>query len=943
MLGILAQESNFWQASKFSVPGVPGNPLIGNYYGIDRSSSSLDAWWQIDYSEADCGYGIAQVTDLMRVGDMSYSLQEAIATDFKANIARGIQILTEKWNQTRDAGLIINNGDPKYIENWFFALWAYNTGFYPETTASEPWGVGWLNNPINAIYPPNRTPFLDGSPSDAAHPQDWPYPEKVLGFAAHSVQFLDSVSHNALGDSFSYVSAFTPSWWAGSDGVGGIQNRKNVKPPIALFCDASNYCNPSVNGPAGACTHTAMGGTYYDYKCWYHKPAVWKADCASLCGYEDLTYSQTSSKPAAANSFPANCSTSGLPQGALIIDNLPNGAPAAAANCTPVPTSGSFQFNFAGNAANQWPSKIDTHQLGSGFNGQFYFSHTRVPNTSAAAGGALDVSGTWTLGQNLSGWAGVYVHMPSHGAWLQQANYVINTGLNSVTRSVNQRNYANTWVSLGVLQFAGTPSITLSNSNVTYTNPNLAEALSGSDDIAWDAVAFVPLASKPTDFVVALGDSYSSGEGTSAPDGSEFFRGSDHHGKATPHEDGETIPDRNACHRSYDAWPYQIDIPGVPGADSARALVQAKDPRVDFQLLACAGAEWPNIVHSNTTGALQQYGERTQLDRGFLDSNTTLVTMTIGGNDIGFGPIINGCVQLSLAAIAPAVADCEHAAAPSNEYEGTYGQMVDSRLAALPAQVTQTLQQIRNSADNARIVLLGYPTLFETGSACIQIQENNRVWLNSVASRLNSALTKAAYDAGSFVTYQSPQYLFKGNNLCTSTSAITGLIFQLTPGDAPMFTYNGWGPNFGAGVSAQSVHPNDMGAELYAAAANETVRSTRVPLSSSLVGGAATTYYSTFRLHDGGAASMSVSSFSSCGQEIRFGLRRNDSTSSGVIGQQHTDSLSWTKPHAMQTFTWTGGSSNTVNLPSGWYALNGRLVGACSGGAAQPWSADLYW
>lgn len=172
MLGILAQESNFWQASKYVVPGVTGNPLVGNYYGINRDGSDPDDWWQINYEDGDCGYGIAQVTTGMEVGEMPYSQQLAIAVDYKANIARGLQILIEKWNESRAEGLMINDGNPKYLENWFYALWTYNTGFKPNNGGR--WGVGWLNNPINDLYAPNRTPFLDGKPSDAAHPQDWP-------------------------------------------------------------------------------------------------------------------------------------------------------------------------------------------------------------------------------------------------------------------------------------------------------------------------------------------------------------------------------------------------------------------------------------------------------------------------------------------------------------------------------------------------------------------------------------------------------------------------------------------------------------------------------------------------------------------------------------------------------------------------------------------------
>jgi hypothetical protein len=937
MLGILAQESNFWQASRYSVPGVPGNPLIGNYFGVDRFSSSEDAWYQINYPAADCGYGIAQVTTGMETGEMPYYKQLAIATDYKANISRGLQILIEKWNQTRDAGLIINDGNPKYLENWFYAIWAYNTGFYPQAITGQPWGVGWLNNPMNTIYPANRASFLDGNPADAAVPYLWPYPERVLGFAANSVQFLDSVDQQPLKDVFNYTSAFTPAWWRASDGADGAINRREVKPPIDLFCDPSNSCMPSITTGQGPCQHQEAG--VYDFKCWYNQPATWKADCELTCGYEDLSYDLGEAKPSGASSFPANCSRSPLPSNALVIDNLPNGTPSKRPGCTAEPSDGSFQFSFAG-AAQQYPSKIDLHQLGSGYNGQFYFTHVRVPGTPAAEGGVLDVTGTWTLGQSLSTWAKVYVHMPNHGAWTQQASYVINTGLTTVTRSVNQRNYANEWVSLGTLQISGTPTITLANNSARYSNVELEAALSGTDDIAWDAVAFVPTA-KPTEFVVALGDSYSSGEGTSPTDGSEFFRGSDHNGPKTMNADGVYgNTTQNSCHRSFDAWAYGIDPPRITGTQTVRQLVKATNGdqnKIDFQLLACSGAETKNVRLGTDPEADNKFGELTQLDRGFIDANTTLVTMSIGGNDVGFSPVISTCVN---GTFSPTPAACKDRPAPATLGSGTLEQAVNTRLATLQSKVQAILTQIHTKAPNARIVLLGYPTLFESSAMCVFVPDTDRPWLNSLAARVNSELTKIAYSAGAHVTYQSPQYRFTGRNLCTTNSGINGLVFQLTPGDSPMAEYTGPGPNFGFPLSAQSIHPNDAGSALYSQVANSAVRSDRTPLSSSLVGGATTTYYSTFRLHDGGPINMNVSSFSSCGQEIRFGLRQNDGT--GVFGQQHTDTLSWTVPHAMQAFTWTKTSPQTKSLPVGMYALNGRLVSACAGGAAQPWTAELY-
>ncbi|WP_206551832.1 GDSL-type esterase/lipase family protein [Microbacterium testaceum] len=936
LLGILAQESNLWQASIYSVPGVSGNPLIGNYYGVDKASSSPNGWWQIDYDDADCGYGIGQVTDLMRSGEMPYKQQQAIALDYQANIARSLQILAEKWNQTRSAGLTINNGASKYPENWFYALWAYNTGFYPQGAAGQPWGVGWFNNPVNPIYPPYRSPFMQVSPSDAANPQNWPYPEKVLGFAAHSVQLTDSVSQGGSPrtDTYNYVPAFQPAWWLANDNNEGFTNRANVKPPTALFCDTTNQCTPGASidpdgpggEPAGPCAHKDAAGKY-DLKCFFHKPATWKPSCSDECGYQQIVYAAGVPEPANATSYPPNCSISPLPSTALIIDNLPS-MTASKRSCSVQPSAGSFEFTFGNNPQNQFPSKVDLHQLGSGFNGQFYFSHTRVRGTSnhALIGGVLDISGKWTLSNTLNGWATVMVHMPSHAAWAQQAVYEVYTGTKTVKRSISQRNYGNEWVSLGAMQFSGKPSVTLSNATGTYAKGD------GQEDIAWDAVAFVPQ-DKPTEFVVSLGDSYSSGEGTSATNGAGFTRSSDNNGTSAVM--------RNACHRSPEAWPYKIDLPSVAGTATIRDLSQLSNPVVDYHMLACSGAVTDNVKPGNSSNPLAdktQYGEDNQLDRGFIDENTTLVTISIGGNDLGFPYIVEHCIAIGGCALSDApLVDGEVMpnGKPSNTYKTK--DWIQNRLDQIPSKIQSTLLSIKAKGPSARVVMLGYPSIFESGSSCVGIPPDNLDWLNEVTTKLNqkiSAGVSAAQAQGVQVTYLSPQHEFKGRNLCTSNSAINGLILEGTPGDVPLQTLPWPGTDIMITASAQSVHPNLAGAGLYAKAANTALRLARNQLSSTLVGGASTTYYSTLRYHAGGPASMNVKSFSSCGSEIRFGLRRG-----AAAGTQDTATLSWKTAYDVQVFY---GNDGSANLPAGEYALNGRLVSACSGGAAQAWSADLF-
>jgi hypothetical protein len=128
-------------------------------------------WRQFDRSgrplvAPDFGYGIMQVTSGMAGafgdvrGDLSPTTQSKIATAYAYNIAYGAKILVDKWNATPRIG----NGDPTVLENWYYALWAYN-------------GWGWVNNPNNPRFTRIGTP--------AQNPDTFPYQERVLYFVQH--------------------------------------------------------------------------------------------------------------------------------------------------------------------------------------------------------------------------------------------------------------------------------------------------------------------------------------------------------------------------------------------------------------------------------------------------------------------------------------------------------------------------------------------------------------------------------------------------------------------------------------------------------------------------------------------------------------------------------------------------------------------------------------
>ncbi|SDM54618.1 cell wall-binding repeat-containing protein [Sediminibacillus halophilus] len=78
----------------------------------------------------DCiGIGIMQVSDYRFIEDPTEKQREInkLSTDIRYNIREGLKILQQKWNYA-NAGLIpkINDHDKYKLENWYFAILAYN-------------------------------------------------------------------------------------------------------------------------------------------------------------------------------------------------------------------------------------------------------------------------------------------------------------------------------------------------------------------------------------------------------------------------------------------------------------------------------------------------------------------------------------------------------------------------------------------------------------------------------------------------------------------------------------------------------------------------------------------------------------------------------------------------------------------------------------------------
>ncbi|MGY0056872.1 SGNH/GDSL hydrolase family protein [Streptomyces sp. LZ34] len=474
---------------------------------------------------------------------------------------------------------------------------------------------------------------------------------------------------------------------------------------------------------------------------------------------------------------------------AISADQLPNGTETWS-DCGQAISSGSFQFTFNPDAEGRYEAKADLHQVGGGWGGHYWYTHTRNTDHLGGPKGYMAINGTWTLGQNLN-WARVLVHLPDTGAHTRQATYVVHgSDSKSPTRRVLQR--AGGWVPLGVFHFTGTPQVELSNTTADGT---------ADEDIAWGAVAFQPLTAKPKNFVVAMGDSYSSGEGASAPGGKDFFPETDHY---------DTLNNNliDKCHRSRLAWSRQATLPGYskPIGDMADSY----DPQMDYHFVACSGARNYNILNSG------QSSEVSQIESGYLDNNTTLVTLSVGGNDARFTDVFKQCVYKAVLDLCQDTSIGNIDPDTGDDVAGDTGPLKDWAPKWLHDDVRPRILKVLNAihakAPNAKIVLMGYPRLLSGDGQCILgIGTEEAPWLNSVADTLDEEMNGAVSDfksqPGTNAVFADPRREFDGKTVCGDPEMVNGIVLTgLSQADNT-------GP---LAIGMASFHPKVGGARLYA-------------------------------------------------------------------------------------------------------------------------------
>ncbi|MEV6105369.1 SGNH/GDSL hydrolase family protein [Streptomyces sp. NPDC051940] len=198
------------------------------------------------------------------------------------------------------------------------------------------------------------------------------------------------------------------------------------------------------------------------------------------------------------------------------------------------------------------------------------------------------------------------------------------------------------------------------------------------------------------DNYVALGDSYSSGVGAGSYDSAS-----------------------GSCKRSTKAYPVLWKNANAPAS---------------FNFTACSGAKTTDVINNQL---------------GPLNSATTLVSISIGGNDAGFSDAMTTCVLQGTTACVNRI----------NEAKAYINN-------TLPGRLDTVYSAIRSRAPSAHVVVLGYPRFYKIDGSCIVgLSETSRVAINSAADLLSDVTAKKVADHG--FTYGDVRGTFTGHEICS--------------------------------------------------------------------------------------------------------------------------------------------------------------------------------
>ena len=338
-------------------------------------------------------------------------------------------------------------------------------------------------------------------------------------------------------------------------------------------------------------------------------------------------------------------------------------------------------------------------------------------------------------------------------------------------------------------------------------------------------------AHRETVVVVSLGDSYSSGEGI------EPFYGQNNSNGAKKDWYLKSSSNDWLAHRSVNSWPGMLTIPGIPGTlkDYKASGENAVDSDVcKWYFCAASGAvtsdysgqQLKTTKESLFSGSVDHWLP-TQLsifDKINNDGDVVdYVTMTIGGNDVGFVDILSTRVLGSFC-LAPSTAQLSYQIAEIfSEWDTVYGANIKKAY----------LDTYREAGDQAYILIAGYPQLLYQDISGYNLAEIETVLISESVTEFNRKLSLLVDECNR--ECETDHFVFIDVEKEFSGHAAYSGSYNYNPDDenAEPASDGPWLNDVGLTksedldhtnpLSAYSMHPNKRGAEAYARCVNAEI------------------------------------------------------------------------------------------------------------------------
>lgn len=284
----------------------------------------------------------------------------------------------------------------------------------------------------------------------------------------------------------------------------------------------------------------------------------------------------------------------------------------------------------------------------------------------------------------------------------------------------------------------------------------------------------------PVEFAyLALGDSFASGEG------------------ARDYKTGTDVKNpKNKCHISVNSYPY---------------LIGTRLNLNSYESVACSGAKIKDVNgqflndYSNNKNGKQADGKEKSIYSARVFDNflpgyrmqqefvtkylPSKITISMSGNDMGFGKVIRNCVFWDN--------DCYSRAPDRAVLVKTINDRFD--------ELVKMYQQLKQPVDSD-VYVIGYPKLVSPDGSCalnVHASHNELIFFDNLVDYIDSVIKKAADSAG--VYYVDVSDALVGHRLCESDVAEMAMN-GLTAGNDKVFDI---GP-----IGNESYHPDALGHEL---------------------------------------------------------------------------------------------------------------------------------